>query len=86
MTPALKAHLAEIGYDPEYGARPLKRTLQRLVLDPLARGVLEGSFPPGSVLVADWDAGASEVRFAAAAAAPAAAARRAGGGARGRKG
>jgi ATP-dependent Clp protease ATP-binding subunit ClpB len=88
LTPALKAHLAEIGYDPEYGARPLKRTLQRLVLDPLARGVLEGSFPPGSVLVADWDAGASEVRFAPAAAVPAEKApRRAGaGGSRGRKG
>jgi ATP-dependent Clp protease ATP-binding subunit ClpB len=63
LTPALKSHLAEIGYDPEYGARPLKRTLQRLVLDPLAEKVLEGAFEPGARLQADWDAAGHEVVF-----------------------
>jgi ATP-dependent Clp protease ATP-binding subunit ClpB len=88
MTPALKSHLAEIGYDPEYGARPLKRTMQRLVLDPLAQKVLEGAFEPGARLEADWDAAKHEVAFhrlepvRADAAEPA----KARGGTRGRKG
>jgi ATP-dependent Clp protease ATP-binding subunit ClpB len=86
LTPALKAHLAEIGYDPEYGARPLKRTLQRLLLDPLARGVLEGTFPPGSALRADQETGRSEVTFTRVEEAAGAAPRRAGSGARGKRG
>jgi ATP-dependent Clp protease ATP-binding subunit ClpB len=53
-TPGLRKKLAEIGYDPQYGARPLKRTIQRLVLDPLSRRVLEGAFVPGDVIRADW--------------------------------
>jgi ATP-dependent Clp protease ATP-binding subunit ClpB len=63
MTPRLRAHLAEIGYDPEYGARPLKRTLQRLVLDPLAQRVLEGAFAPGGRIRADWNDAGREVTF-----------------------
>ncbi len=55
VTPRLREHLVEAGYDPQYGARPLKRTLQRLVLDPLARKVLEGVFTPGQAVSADWD-------------------------------
>jgi ATP-dependent Clp protease ATP-binding subunit ClpB len=54
IAPRLRTHLAEAGFDAHYGARPLKRTLQRLVLDPLARGILEGSFAPGDRIVADW--------------------------------
>jgi len=41
------------GYDPVYGARPLKRTIQRLVLDPLALRVLEGDFLEGDTVVVD---------------------------------
>jgi ATP-dependent Clp protease ATP-binding subunit ClpB len=67
LTPRLRAHLAKIGYDPDYGARPLKRTLQRLVLDPLAQRVLEGAFPPGAGIRADWDDAADAVTFEAAA-------------------
>jgi len=63
MTPRLRAQLAEIGYDPEYGARPLKRTLQRLVLDPLAQRVLEGAFAPGGRIRADWSEAGGEVTF-----------------------
>ena len=63
MSPALRAYLVEVGYDPQYGARPLKRTLQRLVLDPLARALLEGSFVAGDSLRADWDAQERRVTF-----------------------
>ena len=47
LTQAARAQLVEEGYDPIYGARPLKRTIQRRVLDPLARKVLEGEFREG---------------------------------------
>ena len=45
------------GYDPSYGARPLKRTIQRRVLDPLALRVLEGDFVDGDTVVVDATAG-----------------------------
>ncbi len=51
LAPDARAYLAEIGYDPEYGARPLKRALQREVQDLLARALLEGSVGPGQRLV-----------------------------------
>ena len=47
LTPAARDLLVREGYDPAYGARPLKRTIQRLVLDPLACRVLEGEFREG---------------------------------------
>src|SRR5262249_40127477 len=65
VTPRLRKHLAEVGYDPQYGARPLKRTLQRLVLDPLARRVLQGDFAPGREIRADWDERGGAVTFEA---------------------
>ncbi len=67
VTPGLRARLAEVGYDPHYGARPLKRTLQRMVLDPLARRILEGAFGPGDRIVADWQKDRDEVVFEKAA-------------------
>ena len=47
------ARVAEAGYDPIYGARPLKRALQRHLEDPAARRVLAGELPAGSRLVVD---------------------------------
>jgi ATP-dependent Clp protease ATP-binding subunit ClpB len=47
------ARVAEAGYDPVYGARPLKRALQKLVIDPLATHLLAGEFQPGDVIEAD---------------------------------
>jgi ATP-dependent Clp protease ATP-binding subunit ClpB len=44
---AAKALIAEEGYDPQFGARPLKRTIQELLLDPLATKLLAGEFKPG---------------------------------------
>jgi ATP-dependent Clp protease ATP-binding subunit ClpB len=43
-----KWKIAEIGYDPAFGARPLKRAIQRLIQDPLALRLLDGSIKPGS--------------------------------------
>jgi len=53
VTPEAKALLAEKGYDPTFGARPLKRVIQRTLQDPLAMRILEGEFPEGSKVVAD---------------------------------
>jgi ATP-dependent Clp protease ATP-binding subunit ClpB len=53
LTDAARDLLIEEGYDPVYGARPLKRVIQRRVLDPLAIGVLQGQFHEGSTVVAD---------------------------------
>ncbi|HVZ49182.1 MAG TPA: type VI secretion system ATPase TssH, partial [Gemmatimonadaceae bacterium] len=47
LTPEARALLANEGYDPAFGARPLKRTIQRLVQNPLALAVLDGRFAPG---------------------------------------
>ena len=63
ISPALRKKLTEIGYDPQYGARPLKRTIQRLVLDPLSRKVLEGAFVTGDVIRADWSEARDGVVF-----------------------
>ncbi len=56
-TARLAAAVAEQGYDAEYGARELRRTLARLVEEPLSRAVLEGEIPRGSVVTARWTAG-----------------------------
>jgi ATP-dependent Clp protease ATP-binding subunit ClpB len=53
LTAAAKTFLANEGFDPVYGARPLKRTIQRLVLDPLALQILEGTFKDGDSVVVD---------------------------------
>jgi len=53
VTDAAKDHLAHIGWDPQYGARPLKRAIQKYVEDPLAVRVLEGAFAPGHTVVVD---------------------------------
>jgi ATP-dependent Clp protease ATP-binding subunit ClpB len=61
LSDAAKEQLVREGYDPTYGARPLKRTLQRRVLDPLALQVLDGAFREGDhVLV---DGGVDALRF-----------------------
>jgi ATP-dependent Clp protease ATP-binding subunit ClpB len=53
LTPAAKELLAEAGWDPAYGARPLKRALQRLVENPLAAALLEGRFGEGDTILVD---------------------------------
>jgi ATP-dependent Clp protease ATP-binding subunit ClpC len=53
LTPAAKRHLAEHGYDPSLGARPLRRALQRLVEDPLSERLLWKEFRAGQIIVVD---------------------------------
>jgi len=50
MTDEARRHLAEVGYDPVYGARPLKRVIQRQVQDPLALSLLRGEFDEGDTV------------------------------------
>jgi ATP-dependent Clp protease ATP-binding subunit ClpB len=57
LSDAAKEQLVREGYDPTYGARPLKRTIQRRVLDPLALRVLEGDFIEGDTIAVDAGAG-----------------------------
>ncbi len=53
LTPKAKALVTKEGYDPAFGARPIKRTLQRLVQDPLAKKVIQGEFGEGDMVVVD---------------------------------
>jgi ATP-dependent Clp protease ATP-binding subunit ClpB len=53
MDGAARQHLADVGYDPVYGARPLKRVIQREVQDPLALALLEGEFREGDTVQVD---------------------------------
>jgi ATP-dependent Clp protease ATP-binding subunit ClpB len=50
-----KAWIADVGYDPMYGARPLKRAIQRFVENPLALKILEGTFKEGDKVLVDMD-------------------------------
>jgi len=53
LTDAARAQLAAEGYDPVYGARPLKRVIQQRIQNPLALHLLQGAFPEGSTIVVD---------------------------------
>lgn len=55
VTESAKSYLAEIGYDPDFGARPLKRVLQSSLQDPLAMEVLSGIFTSGDTVNVDFD-------------------------------
>ena len=55
ITAAAADYIAEAGYDPEFGARPLKRAIRRHLEDPLARRMLAGDFPVGSTIVVDQE-------------------------------
>ena len=57
LTPAAEELLAREGYDPVYGARPLKRAIQRLIQDPLALKILSGEFAEGDAVVTDAQGG-----------------------------
>jgi ATP-dependent Clp protease ATP-binding subunit ClpB len=63
LTPAAEELLLREGYDPAYGARPLRRTIQRLLQDPLAMQILEGKVLPGDHIRVDRDGQKSAMRF-----------------------
>ena len=57
--------IVDHGYDPVYGARPLKRAIQKHVQDPLAMMILEGKYPDGSRITVDTDSSGNRLDFAA---------------------
>jgi ATP-dependent Clp protease ATP-binding subunit ClpB len=61
VTDKARVLLAKEGYDPAYGARPLKRAIQRKVQDPLALMLLEGKFGPGDTVLVDVDPSGEEL-------------------------
>ena len=71
VTPAARQALADEGYDPVYGARPLKRTIQRRVQDALALELLQGRYAEGDTIVVDHDGNGFAFRAAEPAATPA---------------
>jgi len=63
LKPTAEELLLHEGYDPAYGARPLRRTIQRLIQDPLALQILEGKALPGDHIIIDRDGQKDEMRF-----------------------
>ncbi|MGC2768163.1 MAG: ATP-dependent chaperone ClpB [Candidatus Acidiferrum sp.] len=63
LTPAANELLLREGYDPAYGARPLRRTIQRLIQDPLALQILEGKVLPGNHIHVDRDSKKDAMKF-----------------------
>jgi ATP-dependent Clp protease ATP-binding subunit ClpB len=63
LTPAANALLLNEGYDPAYGARPLRRTIQRMIQDPLALQILQGSVLPGDHVRVDRDDKKDAMKF-----------------------
>jgi ATP-dependent Clp protease ATP-binding subunit ClpC len=63
LAPSAKEFLAEKGFDEKYGARPLRRALQRYLEDPLAEEVLRGTFKEGAHIVATVDPSGKALAF-----------------------
>jgi ATP-dependent Clp protease ATP-binding subunit ClpB len=63
LTEAAKTYLVKTGYDPQYGARPLKRAIQKEIETPLGRLLLQGTVLSGQRVVVDYDAGREELTF-----------------------
>jgi ATP-dependent Clp protease ATP-binding subunit ClpB len=63
LTAAAKKLLFSEGYDPEYGARPMKRAIQRLIQDPLALKILDDEVRPGDEVVVDADSKGEQMKF-----------------------
>ena len=60
MVPEAKKYVIDAGYEPAYGARPLRRAVQRHLQDPLSMAILEGDFQPGDTIVARLDGDSPE--------------------------
>jgi len=63
LTQGARDFLSRVGYDPVYGARPLKRAIQQYVQNPLAMELLKGSIQEGDSVVADYDAATDQLVF-----------------------
>ena len=62
ITPAAKKYIAEEGYDPQYGARPLKRAIQKLVEDPVSEAIISGRFKVGETIELSYTDGQISVK------------------------
>src|SRR5262249_50699105 len=60
---AAKTHLVRVGYDQTYGARPLKRAIQKEIETPLARLILQGNIKDGQAILVGYDASRGELDF-----------------------
>jgi ATP-dependent Clp protease ATP-binding subunit ClpB len=65
LTDAARAHLVRAGYDPHYGARPLKRAIQREIETPLGRRILRGEVRDDQTVLVDFDPSSGELNFTA---------------------
>ena len=63
VTDGAKTHLVRAGYNPSYGARPLKRTIQKEIETPLGRLILKGEVRDGQKMVIDFDEAQGELKF-----------------------
>jgi ATP-dependent Clp protease ATP-binding subunit ClpA len=63
LTAGARELLIKEGYDPQFGARPMRRAIQRLIQDPLALKLLNGDFQEGDTIEVDADPVANELRF-----------------------
>ena len=63
LTLEAKEFLSDKGYDPQFGARPLHRAIQKYVEDPLAEEILRANAKPGDAFIFDLEKGASELRI-----------------------
>jgi ATP-dependent Clp protease ATP-binding subunit ClpC len=63
LTEAAKDYIAENGYDANFGARPLKRAIQKFLEDPIAEEILKGELVDGDVLEVDFDKEAKEIKI-----------------------
>jgi ATP-dependent Clp protease ATP-binding subunit ClpB len=63
VTDSAKTHLVRSGYDPNYGARPLKRVIQKEIETPLGRQILKGALKDGQTLVVDYNESQDELTF-----------------------
>jgi ATP-dependent Clp protease ATP-binding subunit ClpA len=63
VTPAAKDAIIAEGFDPHFGARPMRRAIQRLVQDPLALKLLKGEFVEGDRVIVDAAPGEAELQF-----------------------
>ena len=62
ITPAAKKYVAEEGYDPQYGARPLKRAIQKLIEDPVSEAIISKKINPGETIELTYSDGQISVK------------------------
>ncbi len=63
MTEEAKEYIAEKGFDPNFGARPLKRAIQKYLEDPIAEEILKGELTDGDTMEVDFDKEKEEIKI-----------------------